>query len=763
MKPKEPFVPEELKYLPQWICFDAREADGRKLPYAPGTDSLARVDQPNDWKSFRAAWHDVAQGKRTHVGFVLTPDDPYVFIDLDDVNDEMQQEIFETFKSYSQYSHSKKGIHIIGRGKFRGPGRHPRSPEIGLFQTARFCMWTGAFIEGRESIEDLDEELLQQLHGYLGGSSSVTSTDFECLDLAPSSPSSIVVEMGRDTYGKKFEDLCRGDWDHYSEYHQDHSSADHALLGMLCDLTESNDQVKEIFYFSGMWSAQRAAKKGAKYVDRSIRKIRMHQAEDRRRAEEVQLVLTPKPEPPAHIVASEDIPVQTYGCTDLIDSLPPGLVKDLAEYSHRSAYLPLQEASLLASITLLSGIAGRAYRADTGAALNIWSILVAPTGSGKDEFSKGMRRIVSAVEKECPSIHKIFAGEFVSGPAFETALADTDKLISYVAEFGAYYTKLNAANAPDHTATLTRTLLAAYTAADRGGRLYRRRRAKNDEGTAPFERPCVIVAGETTASKFYDRMTSTDVSTGLLQRFLLLESSRSSLSFDERITSEATAVPSGLLRRVAALIQVADTLDARSEVMELRYAPAAQRQLKQYRRDTRYQTLTYDGAGGEAAKESMNRAGLKATRLAALLAVAQDFHNPVVETCHAEWAINFVEKCDSRVRQLFVEGGAANPQVKQEAVLLEAISFLTSATAAQRKRYGFPADILGHANLIPVACLKDRVVNHDIFRDDRNGAVTAFERTLAALVADGKVMKMSAERVVEMAGVFVPCVSKITA
>src|SRR5690606_27732638 len=90
--------------------------------------------------------------------FVLSPNDPFVFVDLDDpyaVDEtgkakhsdpqkivELQNTVFQKFgNTYSELSPSGKGLHLISLGKLSGKGRRRHSVE--MYDRARFMTMTG--------------------------------------------------------------------------------------------------------------------------------------------------------------------------------------------------------------------------------------------------------------------------------------------------------------------------------------------------------------------------------------------------------------------------------------------------------------------------------------------------------------------------------------------------------------------------------------------------------------------------------------------
>jgi hypothetical protein len=733
-------IPQELVDKRQWVCFDI-EGD-LKIPYTPGTSNRAASNQSSTWRSFRAACRDVEEGKRQYIGYCFSSDDPFVFIDLDDPTDEFQQEVFNHFVTYCQRSIGGQGVHLIGRGTFSGPGRHPKKPAMGVFQQERFCLMTGDVIEGREEIRQFPTRHLQALVDSLGK----TPAGHEQVELS-SAPRSVadmsIFEMGVDTFPVKFHELTNGNWSRFEEFHGDHSAADHALIAMLCDLTDCDEQVRDLFKMSGMWTSERQQKKAAHgpdgYIDRTIRKIRSKQHYEKGLRESIPLAFVEAEEVPEEKVVIEVVEKkrkkpseQPQGNTDLIESLPPGLLKEIVEYSFQTSFHPLQEASLCVGMMLLSGLCGRGYLTPTNSGLNLWMVLVGGTSCGKDEYQVGLKRVLKYASTKAPHIRKIFGGEVVSGPGIEESLTKTKRFISYFPEFGDSFRLIANPAAPEHVKTLNRGLLNSFNAAGLGGSIEGRRKAKQEEATV-IERPCLCLAGEATPESLYDNMTTRELSTGFLQRFILLDVPQSSWSMKEN-PQHGEALPKSLLQRVANLAMSMDMTDATDKFIQVGATRAAGSLLGEYRRGKRAEVLTC--GNGLVHKELINRAGVKALRVASLLAVSADSDVPVIEEIHAEWAIQFIERTDGSLLQRFNSGDIGAGQVKQESVIRHFFEEERKrALKGKSKSVKLSGGVL-HENL------KAAVVNHTAFAGDKAGAVSAFERAITQLVSAGSITRV---------------------
>jgi len=146
-------LPSELTETPAWICWRAEEKDGHvtKIPVAPwatGHTEGASITDPKNLTTFEQALRTARKEDLDGIGFVFTEDNPFTGIDFDrcvgedgKISEEAEEWI-RRFGSYAELSPSKKGIHVIVKGRL------PRSIKdeaygIEAYSTGRFFTITG--------------------------------------------------------------------------------------------------------------------------------------------------------------------------------------------------------------------------------------------------------------------------------------------------------------------------------------------------------------------------------------------------------------------------------------------------------------------------------------------------------------------------------------------------------------------------------------------------------------------------------------------
>ena len=126
-----PSIPAELKTRPQWAA-----ATHDKVPVNPRTGGNAQPNNPATWGTYRDAINRAQRDGLLGVGYIFTEDDPYTCADLDKcvtdgVPTDRAQALIDGLYSYSEYSQSRTGVHVIVRATLPGNrGRKGSGPSI---------------------------------------------------------------------------------------------------------------------------------------------------------------------------------------------------------------------------------------------------------------------------------------------------------------------------------------------------------------------------------------------------------------------------------------------------------------------------------------------------------------------------------------------------------------------------------------------------------------------------------------------------------
>jgi len=151
-------IPEELKQLPQWVCYR------NKLPFNPVTGAPAKAGQPDTWARFDDTVKAV--GNYDGIGFEFN-NNGIMGIDLDKVIAEDSTvsaeaaEIVAMLDSYTEYSPSGKGLHIFVKGDIPVYGRKKGFIEMykaKMYKAKRYFTMTGNVYGGMKPINGRTEQ-----------------------------------------------------------------------------------------------------------------------------------------------------------------------------------------------------------------------------------------------------------------------------------------------------------------------------------------------------------------------------------------------------------------------------------------------------------------------------------------------------------------------------------------------------------------------------------------------------------------------------
>ena len=173
-------IPLELQSLKQWSLWcwgqDPEKTKRTKVPKFWGPHGLtsAKSNDPETWSTFEETKARYLNTPEAFGGIMLalTPQDPFIFVDLDNAVDKKDgikpwaREIIDQLRSYTELSVSGTGVHIIGRGnkdkKWTKSG-HAKSKvcrttyqdgEVEVYDEKRFVIFTGQIVLPERPITD---------------------------------------------------------------------------------------------------------------------------------------------------------------------------------------------------------------------------------------------------------------------------------------------------------------------------------------------------------------------------------------------------------------------------------------------------------------------------------------------------------------------------------------------------------------------------------------------------------------------------------
>ena len=246
-------IPEELKKVPQWVCWQGEA----KIPKNPFNGQNARSNDKKTWGTFPQAVKACETFGFDGLGFMFAP--PYFGIDLDHCLDNLDfvDEFVETLQSYAEISRSGNGIHIICRGKL--PDGNRRKGGVEMYSEGRYFIMTGniynpAYIQ----IKDCTESVKVLHSKYLP--TSVPKAEVKRHEVIELEDAEIIDKARACKSGSLFSMLYAGQWE---GLFPSQSEADLALCNQLAFWTQKNPaQMDRIFRSSGLYRKKWDLKRG---------------------------------------------------------------------------------------------------------------------------------------------------------------------------------------------------------------------------------------------------------------------------------------------------------------------------------------------------------------------------------------------------------------------------------------------------------------------------------------------------------------------
>ena len=255
-------IPQELKGYKNWVCWqaypDPKSHSGiSKKPINPRTGGFAMPNNSDTWSDFETAVRESA--KYSGIGFMFS-NSPFFGVDLDDMPNDIQDyqnggtdniisEFVNTLQSYTEFSQSKTGVHIICKGTLPEGRRKAKNDSGGfeMYENGRFFVVTGNYCSEYGYINDCTESVKPLHSKYLGKAAEPKPNKNITVNL--NSVDDIVRAACSAKNGSLFKALYSGDFSAYSSQ----SEADMAFCNMLafwcgCDA----EKMDAIFRQSGL-------------------------------------------------------------------------------------------------------------------------------------------------------------------------------------------------------------------------------------------------------------------------------------------------------------------------------------------------------------------------------------------------------------------------------------------------------------------------------------------------------------------------------
>lgn len=465
-------VPTRLRNEKQWVLWAAiKRPDGKtvKRPVDKRGIPVSFVDRRN-WLSFYNA-AAAAQKLKCGIGFVLTDKDPFVGVDLDNIDphSDKAQKLIRVINSYAEISPSGKGVRVIFESDHQ-PTFVKRESGVEVYSSKRFLTITGNRLnnKGVERFDDLPEQWLEK-----------TGTEYKAADVNLKYKIKSVddFDLPKDIVDK-IKNASRKNGDDLSEVGFKLSSV-FAKQGL------SKQEALGLFMNSdyGIYDLQRTRARGSEWLVKYI----INPTFDRVKSEYDRL---------------QSIP----------DMCPVGRVNDLVKLMLKCSLYPTLTFAYASVFSALSSLFGGNY-VFSGVRPNLYLCVYGPTGCGKQFIGDFAKKICHHADSQS----RVF-GEFGSDAALETALVAQKDLLIMIDEFSHFIEKLES---HAWARTFKTCLLKLYSSSNSyylGGVSL----ARSGGERVIVEHPCVSVLATGLKDSFLTSSNERDLHDGFLNRFIVL-------------------------------------------------------------------------------------------------------------------------------------------------------------------------------------------------------------------------------------------------
>jgi len=414
----------------------------------------------------------------------------------------------------------------------------------------------------------------------------------------------------------------------------------------------------------------------------------------------------------------------------------------MADYIYAQAPYPILEVALGASAALMAGVCGAAFQTpDPMAGLNLYVMVVAPTGEGKEAGHDGIDALIRAVVEgandtqvpDMPSA-KDFIGpsHFASETALVRHLVKSRCFVSLFGEAGKWLQRVSNPRGSQHDKDVGTALLKLY-GKSRNGSVFRGSAfADTGKNIPDVVSPALSLYAEGTPETVFANMTEDMISDGLFPRFLVLESVG---RWSDLNRNALCSPPPELTAKLSALCFRSLQLMQQGTYAQVRIDPEADELLEAFRVAIRG---TLKSAGDEVSRHFWSRSHLRAVKLASLAAVGVNMEVPTITREIAVWAINVEKTATNGVSARFDRGdagGAENNEAKQERELKKAIIRYLATEYDALKNTARTTRAMHADHVIPDAFLQQSVANNAAFTKDRLGKTAALKRAIGNMLS----------------------------
>lgn len=234
--------------------------------------------------------------------------------------------------------------------------------------------------------------------------------------------------------------------------------------------------------------------------------------------------------------------------------------------------------------------------------------------------------------------------------------------------------------------------------------------------------------------------------TALLPRFMVFEYKGDRAYYNRNKLAEP---PLGLIAKINDVLTYCNTVAARQSVHHIEMMADVKEKEEEL---DRWTTDIINETEGEVARQLWNRVHLQALKLSALMAVGENYINPVVTLQQFMWASELIVAQTRRLIAKFETGlvgaGASTGESKQTNEVIKVFNELL-LDGEKYVKYGGRLDMC-NAFIVTETLIQRKLISMACFRNDRMGATFALKRAIKTLLDADDIREVPPQQMMQL-------------
>ena len=307
----------------------------------------------------------------------------------------------------------------------------------------------------------------------------------------------------------------------------------------------------------------------------------------------------------------------------------PGLIKAMTDYTMRQSFAPNKVIATAGALACLSHLTGRTFRDSHGARTNLYMVLLAETGAGKEAPRQANRKIIAESGMSASVIDEV-----ASGQALEDQIALSPSTLLQADEAETFMAPMERKGRNNEALSNRFRRLATASSG-----VYALRMKAGQEPKVVVN-PHLSFFGTGTPEAFFNSLSSHTIVNGSFGRCLVVKAEDAYTM--QQPTEEP--VPEEILAAAKYLadleLKIAETGNLTPVVVP--ETPEASMLMRSMNDTIMTMRKRYGESDLEYARAIMVRVPEKIAKCALLYAISKDYKNPIIDAAAVHWAESFV-------------------------------------------------------------------------------------------------------------------------